>query len=697
MSRPEQQPWAAMILSVPTRVDTARIAVGAAGVAAAAVFIASVPAAFRRTAAVCAATADCPPGRVTPEGAEGLSALGLTPAGYSFYVTFLVTVLAAVFLAAAALLLRVPGGSAAVAPTAAVLILLGISFPQTLGALGDLAPGWSLAGDVVERLGVVALTWWVVSFPDPRSRPAWTTWLVLAVAAEQGASLAGWQGPGPVADAALTCLWLLSLVYCVVSRYRTTGPAERAGFRFVAYGVTVALSGLLTATVAQAVLGAVPGTVGDLLVQAAVVLCFMAIPLSITAAVLRRGLWGVEASLARALTYGVLTVAVTAGYTAAMAGVAAALATGPTASAAAAGGLLALAVHPGHVAVRRGVDRVLYGDPQGAERALGDVEVQPGAPADAVLASFAQLVTQTLRLPYAQLTVAEGGLPGSRGSSGLLEDDWPVDDFTLVERGRQVGTLRVARRDATGALDPRDRRALDAVARQAASLAGTVLLSEHLRSARTQLVTAREEERRRLRNDLHDGLGPALGAVTLKLAAAANRLTESPDAARALLDEARQQTGDVVTDVRRLVQGLRPPALDELGLVGAVTAFASRTATDAVAIRVHASGNVRDLPAAVEVAAYRIVLEAVNNVLKHASARTCDIEIARRPGAVLLTVTDDGVGLPQRDEVSPAGVGLTSMTDRATELGGSLDVETAANGGTRVRAVLPFPLADVDA
>jgi signal transduction histidine kinase len=685
-----------MIPSVPARVDASRIALAAAGIAAAAVFVASVPAAFRQTATVCTTAADCPPGRLTPAGVLSLAELGLTPAGYSFYVTLLVTVLAAVFLAAAALLLRVPGRSGAVAPTVAVLVLLGISFPQTLGALGDVASGWSLAAAVVDSLGVVALTWWVVSLPDPRTTPPWATWLVVAVAAERGASLAGWR-LGAVADTAFTCAWLLALAVCVVVRYRAAEPAERAAIRFVAYGAAVALGGLLVATVAQSVLGAVPGTVGDLLVQAMVVLCFMAIPLSITAAVLRRGLWGVEASVARALTYGVLTVAITAGYTTAMAGIAATLATGPTASAAAAGGLLALAVHPGHLAVRRGVDHVLYGDHEGAERALRDVPVHTEAPADVVLASFAELITQTLRLPYVQLTVTDGKVPGSEGSegsAGRLEAGWPVDDFALVTHGRQVGTLRVARRDATGPPDPRDRRALDAVVRQAASLAGTVLLSEQLRSARTQLVTAREEERRRLRNDLHDGLGPALGAVTLKLAAAANRLTDSPAAARALLDEARQQTGDVVSDVRRLVHGLRPPALDELGLVGAVRSFASRTATDAVAIEVRTHGCVSDLPAAVEVAAYGIVLEAVNNVLKHAAARRCDIEIACQPAAVFLTVTDDGIGPAAGPKGLGAGVGLVSMTDRATELGGTLDVEPAPDGGTRVRAVLPLPGAD---
>jgi signal transduction histidine kinase len=676
---------------VPTRVDTARIAVGAGGVAAAALFVASVPAAFSRTATVCPPAADCPPGLITPEGARGLAALGLTPAGYSFYVTLLVTVLAGVVLASAALLLQVPRRSTAVAPTAAVLILLGISFPQTLGALGDVAPGWSAAAEVVERLGVVALTWWIVRFPDPLSRPAWTTWFVLAVAAEQTASFAGW-GLGPAADAVLTCAWLLVLVGYVAVRYRKADVGERAGIRLVACGAAVALGGLLVATVAQAALGAVPGTVGDLIVQALVVLSFMAIPLSISAAVLRRGLWGVEASLARALTYGVLTVAITAGYTAAMAGVAATLATGPTSSAAVAGGLLALVVHPGHVAVRHGVDRVLYGDHETAERALAEVPVHPGAPADTVLASFAELVTQTLRLPFAQLTVTDGRVPRSEGSAGRLDGDWPVDDVTLVDRGKPVGMLRVARRDATGPPDPRDQRALEVVARQAASLAGTVLLSEQLRAARTQLVTAREEERRRLRNDLHDGLGPALGAVTLKLAAAANRLSESPEAARTLLDQAREQTGDVLKDVRELVQGLRPPALDELGLVGAVRAFASRTATDDVSIRVHASEEVQDLPAAVEVAVYRIALEAVTNVIKHASARRCHVDIGCRSGAVLLTVTDDGIGMSRGSGGARDGVGLTSMTDRATELGGTLDIGPAAGGGTRVHAVLPLPL-----
>jgi signal transduction histidine kinase len=510
---------------------------------------------------------------------------------------------------------------------------------------------------------------------------------------DQAVRLAGWH-PDPGLDAALTSAWVLVLVVTIVVRYLATDPAERHRIRFVSYGVAVALSGLLVATVAQTVLGADPGTLADLIVQALVVLSFMAIPLSVTAALLRRGLWGVEASVARALTYGLLTVAVTAGYIVTMAAVTGALSTGRTASAAAAGGLLALAVHPAHLAVRSGVDRLLYGDPDRVEQALAAVELQPDAPAGDALGSFAQLVTQALGLPYARLVVGdEADQQADRvweGSAGRLQHGWPVDEVPLLQHGRRVGTLTVARRDASGPADPRDRRALDAVTHQAASLAGAVLLSEQLRTARTQLVTAREEERRRLRNDLHDGLGPALGAVTLKLAAAANRLTESPDAARALLDEARQQAGDMVDDVRRLVQGLRPPALDELGLVGAVRAFASRMETGSLAIRVHASQDVTDLPAAVEVAAYRIILEALHNVLRHASASSCQVEVGCSRGVLLVTVTDDGTGISEHPEGLREGVGLASMSDRATELGGRVHVEAAPDGGTRVCAVLPM-------
>ena len=208
-----------------------------------------------------------------------------------------------------------------------------------------------------------------------------------------------------------------------------------------------------------------------------------------------------------------------------------------------------------------------------------------------------------------------------------------------------------------------------------------------LQRARERLVAAREEERRRLRRDLHDGLGPALAGAALKVEAAENLLVSEPAAAGALLEDARSEIQNAVADVRRLVYALRPPALDELGLVGALREQAEKLgAADHPRVEIDASDELKSLPAAVEVAAYRISLEAMTNAARHADARTCVVRIALN-GDLELEVVDDGGGLP--DDYR-AGVGISSMRERAEELGGTCEVESLDGRGTRVRARLPL-------
>jgi signal transduction histidine kinase len=217
-----------------------------------------------------------------------------------------------------------------------------------------------------------------------------------------------------------------------------------------------------------------------------------------------------------------------------------------------------------------------------------------------------------------------------------------------------------------------------------------VRLANDLQKSRERLVSAREEERRRLRRDLHDGLGPVLASQGLKLAAIKEVLDRDTAIAEQLLDQVMQSNEHTIDDVRRLVYGLRPPALDDLGLVGAIRdQFAADGSAGALGLQVTVDAPVEDLSsiaAAVEVAAYWIVQEAINNVLRHAHAHNCTIRIVMAD-MLRLDIVDDGVGLPA--DATP-GVGLTSMRERAVELGGTCTVRPRARGGTDVCAVLPL-------
>jgi signal transduction histidine kinase len=248
---------------------------------------------------------------------------------------------------------------------------------------------------------------------------------------------------------------------------------------------------------------------------------------------------------------------------------------------------------------------------------------------------------------------------------------------------------------------------LEDLARHAEVAVHAVRLTADLQRSRERLVATREAERRRLRRDLHDGLGPTLASQALKLDAARKLVRRKPEDAEELLSRLKDQTQDTVGDVRRLVYGLRPPALDDLGLVAAVrqqaeshgfvvAGFSGDTEKEAagedglVSFSLEVLEDLPPLSAAVEVAAYRIAQEALTNVARHAQAKTCHVRLSvdQARGMLELEVRDDGTGMT---EGRRAGVGLSSMRERAEELGGTLAIESGPEGGTCVLACLPLP------
>jgi signal transduction histidine kinase len=209
-----------------------------------------------------------------------------------------------------------------------------------------------------------------------------------------------------------------------------------------------------------------------------------------------------------------------------------------------------------------------------------------------------------------------------------------------------------------------------------------------LQSSRESLVSAREEERRRLRRDLHDGVGPQLAALMLELETAGELVSDNPEAS-ALMAKLSERAREIVSDVRRSAHALRPPALDELGLVEALREGANQYGLAGLHVSVNSPEELSQLPAAVEVACYRIAQESLTNVVRHARASHCSIRIRldEDAGALSVEVEDDGRGIRDEDR---AGVGMSSMRERTEELGGKCTVEPLAGGGTLVRAILPF-------
>ncbi len=348
--------------------------------------------------------------------------------------------------------------------------------------------------------------------------------------------------------------------------------------------------------------------------------------------------------------------------------------------------------------LQHGVNQLMYGERDDPYAVLSDLSqrLEAALAPEAVLPTIVDTVAQALKLPYVAITIRQGNefsLAAAHGS--------PVGDpltLPLIHQRVTIGQLLVAPRSSDTSFSPADWRLLQGIAHQAGVAAHGVRLTADLQCSREQLVTAREEERRRLQRDLHDGLGPSLASLTLKLDTARNLLAQDPAATSALLMELKAQTQAIVVDVRRLVYDLRPLALDQLGLVCAIREYAASLSDhDELQVSIEAPEHLPSLPAAVEVVAYRIVQEALTNVVRHAQARTCTIRFLLDDTPLLyLEIRDDGHGLPPNYR---PGMGMHSMRERAAELGGTCAIASLPSGGTLVWARLPlksptFPLVD---
>jgi len=502
----------------------------------------------------------------------------------------------------------------------------------------------------------------------------------------------------------VSLLFLAAFAASVILRFRRARGEERQQLKWFAYAIALMIvwwsiytlllwSGLLT------VLQRWQGPVLDFVVDMLWGLAFAGIPVAVGIAILKYRLWEIDLFINRTLLYGTLLAVMVGLYILIVGGLGAVFqANGNLLLSVLATGVIALLFHPLRQRLQRGVNRLLYGErdePYAVLSRLGqrlEVTLAPGA----VLSAIVETVREGLKLPYVALNVKHSETFTLTASAGAVRED--LVSLPLVYQHDRIGQLLVAPRAPGEALTPTDLRLLNDLARQAGVATHAVRLTTDLQRSRERLVTTREEERRRLRRDLHDGLGPTLGALMLQVGSARALLTHDPAAAERVLNALEATLEGVMADIRRLVYNLRPPALDELGLAAAIrdhaAQYRAREAavnqagpTAGLGITVEAPERLPELAAAVEVAAYRIVQEALANVVRHAQARSCRIRLSLGE-ALCLEVDDDGVGVPSARQ---AGVGLTSMRERAEELGGMCLVEALPAGGTRVWARLPLP------
>lgn len=541
-------------------------------------------------------------------------------------------------------------------------------------------------------------------FPRPSPIVARRRWLIPAVYAVclSGYGLAmfagrmttstdlGWVGTWPVAQVAVVVPALVVSFAVFARTYRrTTDPAGRAKIRWASLGALGAIAiGLFGYMLPELVLHR------PLLPASWIGLTALPLPLGLAAAILLDHLFDIDVVVRRTFVYGGLTLGVVAVYVIVASGITAVvggehgfgvslLATGVAA-------LVALPLRDG---LQRAVSRFLYGErdePWRAMRRLGQ-RLELAAEPERVFPTIVDTVADALRLPYVGLELvgadARLAMVAEHGRRQEAVVTVPIADGT-----ERVGSLDLGIRPGERGFRADELELVEDLARQAAIAIRAVRLRADLARSHERLLLAREEERRRLRHDLHDGLGPSLAAIGLRAEASAELLSSDPETARRLLDELGADVQTTLADIRRLVDGLRPPALDELGLLGAIQQQAARLegTTNAgpgpVITVVSSPDPLPVLPAAVEVAAYRIAVEALTNAVRHAAARMCQVRLTATD-QLRIEVVDDGRGLPAGQT---PGTGLESMQARATELGGSLRIDRPRGGGTRLEAGLPI-------
>ena len=300
--------------------------------------------------------------------------------------------------------------------------------------------------------------------------------------------------------------------------------------------------------------------------------------------------------------------------------------------------LVAVVFVPSRSFVQRLVDRLMFGSRGDAAETLSSLAASLESSVDDELSTALHAIRQSLRLPYAAVAVEDRVV-------GTIDPGSPPEVIPLRYRNQPVGELMAWPRRGQRQFDSNDRAALRVVAGPLATAVHSVRLNDQLQESREELVAARELERRRLHRDLHDGLGPALTAVALKADAAGNVLKGDPRRAKELLDQIGSEARAAVGDVRRIAHGLRPPTLDQYGLLAAVsfeaTRFTSRLDGHPLIVSVDLPTSLPPLGDEIAVAVYRITTEALTNVVRHSNASSARVVI-KADDQLTLQIIDDG-------------------------------------------------------
>jgi signal transduction histidine kinase len=669
-----------------------------------AIFLASLPVYVAQLHTPCDGAA-CGFQQLTPEQARALKGFGLFPGDYAVYMVALTLATMVVSLVVSTLIAWRRSDDRMALLVALMLVTLGpIAVTSTVLAIPS---PWQVPNACLFFLALALFALVFSLFPTGRFVPRWTRWTLVVFLVVLIPFTFFPNAPFTLNALSLSLYYLTSLgefaILAVVQLYRyrrVSSPLQRQQTKWVVFGLAVPC---IVIVIGYMLLFFPALDESNSLYQLALNVVneflILLVPLSFGFAMLRYRLWDIDVLINRTLVYVALTASLALVYVGLIIGLQAllrGLINQDNSVAIVLSTLVIAALFlPLRQRIQRMINRLMYGerdDPYAVLSRLASRLEATLAP-ESVLPTIVETVAQALKLPYAAIALKQGDEFITAASYGLSQDNPFI--LPLVYHTETIGELLLAPRAPGEAFTTADRNVLEGIAHQAGVAAHAVRLTTDLQRSRERLVTAREEERRRLRRDLHDGLGATLAALHLQVGAIRVLMQHDLPAADTELLELQTEIRSAIADIRRLVYALRPPTLDELGLVGAIRQYAAqydlpgtRSESDrCLRVAVEAPEHLPALPAAVEVAAYRIVQEALTNVARHAHARTCTVRLAI-PDAFQMEISDDGVGFPAE---SGAGVGLLSMRERAAESGGSCLVESAPGCGTHILVHLPLP------
>lgn len=681
-------------------------------------YINSIPSYFETLRNECVLHTCSPLAPAPPTTLEALSTYNLTPETYSFWFVILECVLALCFYTAALIIFfkckREFMGLLAIL----ALVAYGTTFSSLvyIGSEGNLF--LEKIPEAVAALGRMALFLFFLLFPNGRLVPRWTYVPFIPFCIIQLISL---LLPGTVLDllnwsnSARLIYYLMMIgitIFSQIYRYRKVSTSvEQQQTKWVVYGVMISFLGsiVISGFFVYPIFAESP--VSFIYLSALLYVFVSVIPVTLSLAILRHRLWDIDPLVNRTILYGGLTLTIVLLYSVLVLYLSSLFKTqGNFIISLLSTSIVAVLFSPIKERLQQIINRLMKGrhdDPYAVLRELGSHLTKP-MPPNEVLHVIAETIKGALRLPYVVISI---GVNGEEKIAAVTGDTvYDKFSFPIIHGGEELGMLLVSSRSLEETFTAEDKKLLEVLLHQAGPIVqnvkmtlGMQLLANDLQESRERLVLAREEERLQMRRNLHDDLAPRLLSLSFNVAAAEQYISKSPSKALELLRELRNVIRSTVDEIRTMVHDLRPPTLDEFGLLGSiqsrieeikkssVQAGASQQ-TKPLEVILNTPEKLPFLPAAVEVAAYRIITEALVNVVKHSKATHCNVKIKINAGRELqIEVIDNGIGIPSHIKPSRSGgIGLKSMRERSAELGGHCVIGIGETGGARVKALLPL-------